>query len=347
MQKVGWFSSLRRQPKGGGSSAKLKPDKKLQKSCVDLTSSGQAAAAAEAALDGGDLVLDKIVNGDRGAKSWIRCRQCRRFYEPKSRASPETAIQSPALQLSPKGPRNLDEVINNAINCKIGAKYSQSGTTTVATSVTVDKSDEIRRLKDFATEYTEKIAVTRTTVVKRPVTRIEFFRVPEEHNGGGQRSELDQPEVVVTGTRDNKSAAAYNNRNGLVFDENGKVLTSLNFDFAYIDDDRPKSPPQPECDSGWVIVNSGGGGGGSSDSVCPMANGSSIIAQGSVNSSSLSSTKNMNNSNRTGTRAASPIVNLCDTCLSKSPKSRSDWSINSPAKVLSDWKGDANIKYIR
>lgn len=218
MQKAGWFSSLKRQPK---SSTKLKQQqaaKKLQQSCVDLSTSPIIAKDAD----------DSI--------KLSKCEQCLTLFDP--------ALNDIEKALVSK---------NKVVNLNIGAQYSEYGTTSISRTVNIDKVQEIRKLKDFASEYTEKISITRTTTVKRPTRRIEFFQ-PTKRDG-----EEAIPDIVTYApqtTTATTTSSSYNNRNGLVFDENGKVLNALNFDFEYIDTDnviaeKPKSPDSSGVK--WIV----------------------------------------------------------------------------------------------
>lgn len=326
MQKGGWFSSLRRQPKG--SAGKGKSGSGLQKSCVDLSSSVDRS--------NDDLFISGNGNGQ------ITCSECHRYFSP--------AVVATGLEVGGvyQG-KNLDEVVRNAINSsKIGAKYSQTGTTTVNKTVSVDRTEEAVRKEDTA-EFTERITVTRTTVIKKPVKRIEFFQLNNNKDGDAVSTKSEGTIVTGNGTQGGggvvpgKTVTFSSNRNGLVFDDDGKVLgNSLNFDFEFIDEDRlsSKSPTPP----GTTQISSA-----SSTPTTPVKDKAGELAEAARNGEQESkaliklnalvqqrlgvNTCKLGGSGGVG--SSTSTINICDNCLNKRFKSRSDWNISS-SKVFKE-----------
>lgn len=300
MQKAGWFSSLRRQPKSHnkGGSKNLSADKPLQKSCVDLTGNN------EPDIEKANQLALFLKNGGQ-----ITCRECHRYYVPG---------------VYEKG-KSLNEVVQNAINSsKIGTKYSQTGSATVTKAVLVNRTEELLRPApgddENLTQFTERITVTRTTVIKKPAKRIEFFPLND-----GQRSSPGQSELIETGG--GKSMGHLSNRNGLVFDDDGRILgNSLNFDFEFIDEDRQstKSPTLPSSTNSDATPTTPSH---------PGLMGTSIGSNSPVDTALIKL-------NRVAVPRVPPLflvnsytlgqtTNICDNCLNKRLKSRSDWNISS------------------
>lgn len=323
MQKGGWFSSLRRQPKGGAATKgkAASENKTLQKSCVDL-STDKVGGSGEWCVRNG---------------AQITCGECHRYYVP-------TVFNGGTGGGGGVGGKSLDEVVRNAINSKkIGAKFSEVGTASVNKTVNVERTEEVRRgdaTAEGKAEFTERITVTQTTVIKKPAKRIEFFQLS---NGGRNAAVLDGDTMSTRsegsiginggGGGGGKTVTFSSNRNGLVFDEDGKVLgNSLNFDFEFIDEDRlsTKSPTPPPASA-------------NSTPTTPPVNGGGVIGGGEVGGAAavgdIKALIKMNNAPPVQPKPMSMFgvntcklgssINICDNCLGKRFKSRSDWNISS------------------
>lgn len=330
MQKGGWFSSLRRQPKTSGK-VKATDAKQLQKSCVDLSSN--SSSIGEKSIE--DFFLFNRNGSGCNGTVQITCSECHRYYSP---ASLDAIYQG----------KNLDEVVRNAINSgRIGAKYSQTGTTTINKTVNVDRAEEVviggGDTEKSAAEFTERITVTKTTVIKKPAKKIEFFHLTEDA-AVSSRSEGSLGGVGVGGGGGGgvggKTVTFSSNRNGLVFDDDGKVLgNSLNFDFEFIDEDRLSSSQSPTPPGTTQVLSSA-----SSTPTTPV-NHSNGFSEGSLRERALIKLSppppqrqqrqpqqqrlGVVNTCKLGTSSTSSINNICDNCLNKRFKSRSDWNISS------------------